>query len=423
MTDDAHRIIDAGGAPIETVVDGRALGIRYAYAARGEEPEAAHERDAQRVVASPQPADALSESLLGFDPFASMPHDEDCFRLSVTAPAELDADERLPVMVWVHGGGYRTGAGDASIYDPAALVAEGRVVVVTVTYRLGAFGFMRTKSGQPANLGLLDVLEALRWVHRNIASFGGDAGNVTLFGQSSGADLIAKLMTLGETTSLAHRVILQSAPFGIVERPVALDLGILNVADGVLAHIDRGDLEGGYALVDAVARPFGLAGAMPFTAELGQRPVGSSTAIARADAYDVLVGYTAEETRFFLPGLQEASRVLRMPVLGALLSRIVVRATGRRVYERENRRYAADAARQGARVTSYVLGANRGRPPIGAGHTVDIGLLFPLPQAPEWERAAGRAIRRVWTDFARSGQVDSAGISRKLLRLRRFSAN
>lgn len=87
--------------------------------------------------------------------------DEDCLRLSITVPAGTAPDAGLPVMVWIHGGSYLTGAGDLPIYDPAALVLEQQVVVVNVTYRLGLLGYV-SRDGAPGNLGLLDQVEALK---------------------------------------------------------------------------------------------------------------------------------------------------------------------------------------------------------------------------------------------------------------------
>lgn len=411
--DPALRTIDVNGTSVQAQIDGqviRALGIRYAHAERGSAPTPAALGDAQRCVASPQPRDTIVEGLLGFDPLDELPREEDCLRVSVTFPADLAPGERLPVMAWVHGGSYRSGAGDASNQDPAALVIEGRVVFVAVTYRLGAFGFLRSDAGQPANLGLLDVQEALRWIHTHIASFGGDPDQVTLFGQSSGADLIVKLLSLPETPTLVKRVILQSAPLGIADRPAGLDTGMAEIGEEVLAKIDAGDLEGGYALVGALGGHFGLAGAMPFSAEYGQAPLPPApearrAAVTNAAGLEVLIGHTAEETQFFLPMLRDQSRALRLPGIGKLLGRLVVRSTSKKVYERDNQRFAEDLAAGGAHVTRYVISANRGGKPIGAGHAVEIGLLFPLAQQAEWERTAGAELRRVWLQFVHTGSV------------------
>jgi para-nitrobenzyl esterase len=135
---------------------------------------------------------------------------EDCLYLNVTAPVRRHHGRPLPVMVWVHGGSNLTGAGH--VYDASKLVAEGDVVVVTVNYRLGALGWLahRSFSDGSGNYGLLDQQAALRWVKRNAAAFGGDPGNVTLFGESAGAaDTCAQLVS-PRAAGLFHKAIPQS---------------------------------------------------------------------------------------------------------------------------------------------------------------------------------------------------------------------
>jgi para-nitrobenzyl esterase len=140
--------------------------------------------------------------------------DEDCLFLNVWAPA--DAVE-APVMVWIHGGSLRVGHTSSGLYEGSALARHG-VVVVTVAYRLGVLGYLahtelsaESPQGVSGNYGLLDQIEALRWVRENIAAFGGDAGKVTLFGESAGALSIVALMTSPLAAGLFHKVILQSS--------------------------------------------------------------------------------------------------------------------------------------------------------------------------------------------------------------------
>ena len=145
------------------------------------------------------------------------PSSEDCLTLNVWTPAKTDR-ERLPVMAWIHGGGFTIGSG-ASPRSSAEILAGRGAVVVTINYRLGALGFFahpglsresdRHVSG---NYGLLDQIAALRWVHDNIAAFGGNPSNVTVFGQSAGASSGAgALMVSPLARGLFHRVIAQSA--------------------------------------------------------------------------------------------------------------------------------------------------------------------------------------------------------------------
>ncbi|RYF82991.1 MAG: carboxylesterase, partial [Comamonadaceae bacterium] len=134
--------------------------------------------------------------------------DADCLHLSVWAPLAATPDAALPVMVWVHGGGFMRGSASEALYDGAAF-ARGGVVFVSLQYRLGMDGFMHFP-GVPANRGLLDLQEGLRWVQREIGHFGGDPQRVTLFGQSAGAGAVACLMSMPAARGLFQQVALQS---------------------------------------------------------------------------------------------------------------------------------------------------------------------------------------------------------------------
>lgn len=146
-------------------------------------------------------------ALAGRDP--ADPGSEDCLYLNVTTPRATGPHRPWPVMVWLHGGSFATGSGGA--YRPQRLVTGGNVVVVTLNYRLGALGFWGYPGlGSSATFGLLDQRAALDWVHRNASAFGGDARNVTLFGQSAGALSICAHLTSAQSAGLFHRAILQS---------------------------------------------------------------------------------------------------------------------------------------------------------------------------------------------------------------------
>ncbi|WP_178133678.1 carboxylesterase/lipase family protein [Vineibacter terrae] len=141
--------------------------------------------------------------------------DEDCLHLSVWTPARR-ADEKLPVMVWLHGGGFTAGSSADARSDGEKLARSG-VVVVAANYRVGLFGFLahpelsrESPQGVSGNYGLLDQIAALQWVQRNIAAFGGDPGRVTTFGVSAGSASLALLATSPLTDGLMHQVILQS---------------------------------------------------------------------------------------------------------------------------------------------------------------------------------------------------------------------
>uniref|UniRef100_K9ILI8 Carboxylic ester hydrolase n=1 Tax=Desmodus rotundus TaxID=9430 RepID=K9ILI8_DESRO len=134
---------------------------------------------------------------------------EDCLYLNIYTPADLTKKSRLPVMVWIHGGGLLIGG--ASTYDGLALSAQEHVVVVTIQYRLGIWGFFSTgDEHSPGNWGHLDQLAALRWVQENIASFGGNPGSVTIFGESAGGQSVSVLVLSPLAKNLFHRAISES---------------------------------------------------------------------------------------------------------------------------------------------------------------------------------------------------------------------
>ena len=142
--------------------------------------------------------------------------DEDCLTLNVWVPQD-DREAPRPVMVWLHGGAYTFGSSSQPLFDATSLASHGDVVVVTVNYRLGAFGFLDLAGllpdeGFDRNLALKDVRLALRWVQRNIAAFGGDAERVTVFGESAGGGLVTTLLATPSAEGLFARAIAQSSP-------------------------------------------------------------------------------------------------------------------------------------------------------------------------------------------------------------------
>lgn len=147
------------------------------------------------------------------------PISEDCLFLNVFAP-ERDAHAKRPVMVWLHGGGWSSCAGTAPGFDGTRLARDGDVVAVTVNHRLNVFGYLYFGEDDPrfsraGNAGMLDLVAALRWVRDNIAAFGGDPGNVTIFGQSGGSAKVASLMAMPAAHGLFHKAVIESCSGGM----------------------------------------------------------------------------------------------------------------------------------------------------------------------------------------------------------------
>ncbi|MCR6481374.1 carboxylesterase family protein [Amycolatopsis sp. OK19-0408] len=192
--------------------EGAFRGIPYATAKRFEAPREptpwSGVRDALEAgPAAPQPPSRL-EQALGPMP---LPQSEDCLFLNVFTPSTTGS---RPVLVWIHGGGFSSGSGGQVWYTGTRLARDADAVVVTLNYRLGALGFAALE-GVPANLGLADQLAALEWVRDNIAAFGGNPAEVTLGGQSAGAQSTLALWSSPRARGLMKRIALQSAPVGM----------------------------------------------------------------------------------------------------------------------------------------------------------------------------------------------------------------
>ncbi|KQR01262.1 carboxylesterase [Arthrobacter sp. Leaf141] len=206
--------LEADGTTIQ-----RFLGIPYA------EPPSGANRFRPPVPALPwtgvldctAPGPAAPQNPGSHAPPGSTPRswsEESCLNLNIWTPA-TDSPAR-PVMVWIHGGAYLMGANSDAMHDGARLAAAAGVVLVSINYRLGALGFLHLADSlgpayeDSSNLALLDQLEALRWVSRNIGAFGGDPHNVTIFGESAGAAAIGTLLGMPASEGLFCRAIMQS---------------------------------------------------------------------------------------------------------------------------------------------------------------------------------------------------------------------
>jgi para-nitrobenzyl esterase len=210
--------------PVAGYVDGDVFifkGIPYARAARfmpAEDPEPWTEVRSSRAYGPTCPQDKRSGWWSDAQAFAmhwddGFP-DEDCLRVNVWT-AGIDSGKR-PVMVWLHGGGFRAGSGQELIsYDGTNLARDHGVVVVTLNHRLNVLGFLDlsaygAKYAHSGNLGMMDIVKALEWVRNNIAAFGGDPSNVTIFGQSGGGGKVSTLMAMPSAKGLFGKAIVES---------------------------------------------------------------------------------------------------------------------------------------------------------------------------------------------------------------------
>jgi para-nitrobenzyl esterase len=264
-------------------------------------------RDAARFGSIAPQVRSAAEALIGGTPGEQS---EDCLYLNIWTPGVAG---KRPVLVWIHGGAFVNGAGSIGTYNGKYLAARGDVVVVTINYRLGALGFLNlhdaTDGKHPACgvEGLTDQIAALRWVRENIAAFGGDPGNVTLFGESAGAMSIGALLAMPSARGLFHKAILQSGASHIGRRressarTARLLLDKLGVSD--TQHLTGVPLE---AIVKAQAEILNQrrdGGGLPFgpTIDGALLPVRAieNVRAGSASGVPVLSGTTMEEWKLF----------------------------------------------------------------------------------------------------------------------------
>jgi para-nitrobenzyl esterase len=182
---------------------------------------------AMQMYTRPPPATELSRQLstIFTTPAQVKIDNEDCLYLNVWSPGVGDGKKRA-VMFWIHGGGYAYGSSSWPIYDGANLARRGDVVVVSVNHRLNLFGYLYlvelggAEYASSGNVGMLDLVASLEWVRDNIASFGGDPGNVTIFGESGGGSKVSTLLAMPAAKGLFHKAIIESGP-GLVGAPKA----------------------------------------------------------------------------------------------------------------------------------------------------------------------------------------------------------
>ncbi|KAL2838384.1 Alpha/Beta hydrolase protein [Aspergillus pseudoustus] len=449
MSEIATTTIPLASGPILALTDPasktlHARGIPYAIAPRFAPPQPISAWTAGKDCTVPAPIcpqlPSRLESVMG--PLtAGHEQSESCLTLSVTAPLHYPPHEApcnnnnnnsalLPVLVWFHGGAYISGGGDLACYQPLKLAEQG-VVCVTVTYRLGVFGYLGLAGIAPRNLGLLDQREALLWVRSNISAFGGDPGNVTAVGQSAGADSIICLLAAegAKSKELFAKAILLSPPLReIRERAVELTAELLTTkAEGLLTRDPREmdvsellDLQK-KLLMDPVRKQV-----MLFAPALGEYPLPAveefDKRIAGAVAdIPILIGWTAHDGRPFSSMMDPFGLgswgFYNIPLLGSVAEAAQTWYVTRSYFSWPSQEFHAYVRKFAGRSTTYEFGWAAERSKLGSCHCVDIP--FVLGAEGAWDAAPmlwgsgtegdlqrlGEGIRGLWVGFMRGEWV------------------
>ncbi|MFD4867892.1 carboxylesterase/lipase family protein [Streptomyces sp. NPDC058412] len=388
------------------------------------------------------------------------PFDEDCLTLNVWTPGADDA--RRPVLVWIHGGAFLSGSGAMPTYSGETFARDGDLVVVNLNYRLGPLGLLYFESDDGAehgNLWLTDQLAALRWVHDNIAAFGGDPDNVTVAGQSAGALSTAALAGHVGDGRPFRRAVLQSVPLGMPLAPPAASLARTSAFLGITGAKDMDELRTTPwpLLVEATAGLLGNTAewghwTVPFMPVLDgstapRQPVENLLDGPGADI-DVLIGWTGEESSFsfalgemyasatreqvlrraratFGDGAADAYAAYEAARPGARPVDVLVDLSTDELFRKPTLAFAQARAARGRPVWAYEFAfptpAYEGR--LGAPHCLDLPFVFDNFDA--WAHApflAGmdtrirdglaRAVHRAWISFIRTGDPNHPAMPR-----------
>lgn len=423
----------------------RYTGVPYATASRFEAPRPAADWKTTLSAtgpsaACPQPFDQGSVFISRVDMLQNLPISENCHHLSVTVPEDAKPDDNLPVMVWVHGGAFKTGAGDSPAYNPSQLVFEHRIIVVSINYRLSLFGFLGDGDTKPANLGLLDQLEALRWVRRNIAAFGGtdDPKSITFFGESAGGTSVADMMAVPEAAQLFGRAIVQSAPLGISRGRDALNSVLLKASASATVSLSPDELVALCEQIEKAGSSKFPAGAMPFAPQFGHAPLPAEGDLdaaldENASKIDLLVGSNDHEASLMV-GFLPVSTLINAPLVGKWVHDYAVRKLNRMLFHPGDRDFADSHARAGGKASLYRFHLHNKSNRFGATHTMELALLFPNAGVYKGVKIlegfstrdldmAGRQMRKIWADFAKGRQVDEEDCVNELITIKRIWSN
>jgi para-nitrobenzyl esterase len=364
---------------------------------------------------------------------------EDCLYLNVYEPADAKEGAHLPVMVWIHGGGFLFGSG--SFYDGSQFALQG-VIVVTVNYRLGRAGWFahpaltaENPRGLLGNYGLMDQVAALHWVHENIKAFGGDPKNVTIFGESAGAISVNYLMLDPQAKGLFERALSESGFGRLPARPIS------SVEQNGVAFAEQAGVQGSDAAAAKALRSLPWSTLTSNVPNMGAPdqilPMADGKMItgSAADGFakgleahvPYLLGGNSDEASLFRRGLNAAERFAaiqerRDAFIAAYdpdgtgdADRIISRLITDTSVSEPDRDLARLHARHGDATYlyhfSYTPVAQRATL-FGLAHGAEVAYVFNSPGATSFDdegKAIAVAANRYWAQFAKTGDPDSAG--------------
>jgi para-nitrobenzyl esterase len=395
----------------------------------------------------------IAPQLTSINPITMSPNiafkqNEECLNLNIFT---LDRDKNLPVMIWIHGGGFQSGSASLPEYDGTKLAIAGNVVVVSISYRLACLGFLRLCDishgtiSSTGNEGLGDQITALKWIQNNIHHYGGDQSNVTLFGESAGAMSIACLLASPVANRLFHKAILQSGAahtYSSIEKANKVAAEFVNSANQLGFTLDQLPILSSEELLTVQAhflsRPetYQQFGILPFTPVVENQflPLPPHEAIAKGKAKHIIImaGTNTDEWTFFAALLQQditskealndsISQLIDAEGIDRCLTQIDEQLNSRNSpinfqnqlsemyceywFAQPCHRLLDNQIKAGGRAFRYKLGRRSPIEQFGCTHSADIGFVFGTTDAhfhgqePRVSQLV-KEIQSCWTAFA-----------------------
>ncbi len=414
--------------------------IRYAVSGRYEKPHALpfeiYTEKEKKIPVCPQKVSPFLDRMIGKMDISKFTVEESCQYLQIFAPVTTSGTDSLPVLVWIHGGSYELGCGIIPTSYPAQWVKEQDIMIVAVNYRLGLFGFLGGDETRPANLGFLDIIEALKWIQKNICFWGGNPDNVTIFGQSSGGDAAAHLMLVEGSEKWFQRIIVHSAPLGLRHHKQNMTRYMLRATQKFMHHPDSLQMIEQYQKHIPSVWKFGLKATMPFGLQYGHTPLCQETETEslwrkRAAKFDVLIGLNQEETAFYLKTSEKLKKA-EHTYLGKKAIAGSVRATTEIIYGKPARLWAENLAKGKGNVFLFRLFNTLPGNKLGAAHCFDMPFFFGDDLAwcnaeltagipPHYRSEKGKALRAAWGEFIKKGRIRKESTTSELLELRKVT--
>ena len=427
--DSAETIVQCPAGTFEGCRDGGAiqfLGIRYAESERFAAPIPYKYPDGTHKMATASPLAIQSSSDMGMHMTGvdvdSISQEESCQYLSITVPE--GPREKLPVMVWIHGGSFEGGGCDLVSYDRRPLVTECGVIVVGIGYRLGVLGFLRDRDGKLCNNGLLDIIEGLRWVKDNVQPFGGDPENITLFGESAGGEAVRCVLLSEGTGDLYKKAIIQSAPVGVMSNRTAMETKMLEELNRMPIDAGIDEVKKIQASVSSHVTEKGPQKYMIFGPNFGVFPLPEESGIEDrmkriASDHDIIIGTTDREVAVFI-GLKKGIVALDRFVLTRWIVESIIKKKSESMFTKPSEDFARQYVKCGGKAYLYRFSWMKDYDYIGACHTSDVQLLFgakglegmdiSMGKTESETLEEGKPMRKIWAEFARTGKVEETEI-------------